>query len=241
MIDNMEKLSYLFLTISLMFCNGCDPLGTTNENNKEEKPETPSLTVDDISGVWVDPSNEWYYISIYPSGRYTYCLNEKLIGSGNYRLDGEKLTLNNNYTYSSDVIDVSVSNGKLTISGEVSDWKSQKTYIHLQFNMTNEQFSSSVIGSSLSCSGGLNKYYDKVKKEIKFISDVNFTYESIGLLKSTGKWKTLSDITFYYVYRNPYTYGLRIGGDDEVEIYVFGFTEKPGDSLSFDLSNFRVN
>lgn len=237
----MKLTHYILLLTTLFFGVCCNPMDTGTDMDTPNTPDEPSLSLKDISGVWVDPTNEWYYISIYPSGRYTYCFNEELIGSGTCELENNQLTLHDNYTYSSDIVKISLNNDQLEIEGQVSDWKLNKTPIFKFFNLSDEKFSQSVIGSSLSASGGLYKDYEKVKKEIKFISDVNFTYESTGKLKSTGEWKTISNKTWYYVYRNPYTYGLRIGGDNKVEIYEFGFTEEPGYSLSFDLDDFRIN
>ena len=237
----MKHIHYVVLLTTLFFCVSCDPFEKETEVNSTEKPETPTLSLKDISGVWVDPANEWYYISIYPSGRYTYCFNEKLIGSGTCELENDQLTLHNNYTYSSDVVKISLNLGQLQIKGEVSDWNLNKTSVFQEFDLSKEEFSQSVVGANISASGGVYKNYDKVKKEITFISDVNFIYESTGKLKTTGEWKTISDKMWYYVYRKPYTYGLRIGGDNLVEIYKFGFTEEPGYRLSFNLEDYRVN
>ena len=233
----MKQLLRLLLIAPLLLSVGCDPIDSNNVNDEP----TPSLTLKDLSGVWVDPSNELYYISIYPSGRYTYCLNDMLIGSGTCVYEDGELTLNNNYTYTSDIIKVSLSNDKLSINGEISDGELQKINVNKRFDLSDEELSKSVVGSHISASGGVPKNYEKIKKEITFISDVNFTYESTGKLKTTGEWKTLSSIMWYYVYRTPYTYGLRIGGDNEVEIYKFGFTEEPGYRLSFNLEDYRVN
>lgn len=226
----------LFASLSFISC----------ENNEEDEdltqPSVPTLQISDICGIWVDSSNSLYYIAIYPSGKYTYCFNNRLIGSGRCSLSDNSLYLNDEYTYASDVVTINKSNNKLILYGSVTNTDFSKEYISGQFIYSSESLSPSIVGARSTSTGGLNQYYDNLYKEISFISDVIFQYVYTGRNKSTLQYKTIAQYTWRYVYRKPYTYGVKLNnGDNVVEIYDFPFVYTPGwGALNLNLDDFIV-
>ena len=234
----MKKIINFIFILPLMLLCSC---GGGNEENLEQ--DIPTLQLKDICGVWVDSSNKLYYISINQNGRYTYCLNDKLIGSGKCTLEKNTLVLNDDYVYSSDLITINKLNNKLSMQGKVSKMNSSKESINKQFVLSeSEQYSPSISGVNKTATGGLNKYYDNLKQEINFISDVIFEYKYTGRKKGTLDYKTISQYTWRYVYRKPYTYGIQINSENaNVEIFDFPFIYEPNwVPLWLDLDDFRV-
>ena len=234
--------NFLFLFISfLCFCS-CEKNVTSNDYKKPEN-TIQTTKYEDICGVWVDSKNELYYIAIYPNGRYTYCINDQLIGSGNCTLTKNRLTLNNGYTYASDVITITKSGTQITLNGYISNNESQKINISKSFAFKkDEELSPSAAGISKTSTGGLNYYYDNLKTEITFTSDYILKYKYTGRSKSTREYKTIKEYTWHYVYRKPYTYGIKFnGGSGLVEIYDFPFVYTPNwGTLDLYLDSFRI-
>ena len=116
-----------------------------------------------------------YNISINQNGRYTYCLNDKLIGSGKCTLEKNTLVLNDDYVYSSDLITINKLNNKLSMQGKVSKMNSSKESINKQFVLSeSEQYSPSISGVNKTATGGLNKYYDNL---LLIIGTPNLVYQ----------------------------------------------------------------
>lgn len=226
----------LFTNFTLISCANDD------ENEELSKPNEPTLELSDISGVWVNPSNSLYYIAIYPSGKYTYCFNNRLIGSGRCSLDNKTLYLYDEYTYASDKVCIDKMNNKLTVYGNVTNMKSSKEYVSNQFIYSSESLSPSIAGVKKTSTGGLNYYYDNLNKEISFISDMVFQYVYTGRNKYSNQYKTITHYTWRYVYRKPYTYGIKLNQEDYVvEIFDFPFTYTTGwGTLDLDPDDFIV-
>ena len=233
-----KMLSMMLVMISLFGFISC----TEDEDNEDfSQPTTPTLQLSDICGVWVNPSNSLYYIAIYPSGKYTYCFNNELIGSGKCSLNDNTLCLNDDYTYKSDLITVNMSENKLTLYGNVTKINLTKEYISQQFIYSSESLSPSIIGVKETSTGGLNKYYNNLYTEISFISDLIFEYVYTGRHRNTYQYKTIAHYIWRYVYREPYTYGIKLNqGDGLVEIYDFSFTYSEFWGLDLNLEQFRV-
>ncbi len=227
----------------IVFC-GCESDGDSADNNSSQKqPDEPSLTLSDIKGVWVDMGNPLYYVAIYSNGRYTFCLNDMLIGSGKCVLEKGTLTFHNEYTYVSDKVAVALLGDRLVVKGQVTDHKQVVHSINKQFQLnSNEQLSPSLAGYSNYWTGGLNVYYDNTRVDLTFTSDYIFVYEHTGRSKKTGQYSTIRYYMWYYVYRKPYTYGFKINEDcPRVEIYDFPFVYDPNAGcIDFRLADYRI-
>lgn len=210
-----------------------------------DNPTEIYIQTNDICGVWTNQQDSMYYLALYPSGRYTFCLSDKLIGSGTYILKENTLTLNDGYFFTSNNIRLSLDNGYLKITGCITniDNINQTINYELKYNPT-EELSSSLIGYyKKDVEEGGNAYYSETITELNFISDNIFTYRKTGKYKNSGSWKTIVDQTRYYVYRKPYTYCYLLNNSPKtLEVYDFKFmySNDYGYLDGFSLDSWRV-
>lgn len=196
-----------------------------DENLNEQIPDNieSELTISDIKGVWVLKDNPLYFISLSESGFYSFCFNEKLMGGGNYVLNENEITLNNGYSYMRDKLKLELDEDILTVKGSIQLlYQDRSRDVNLVFIKSNEAISPSIIGIEREPQMyGLNKFYDDIRIVVSYVSNYNAKYEYSGVLKTTGKRKMIKSHSWYYVYRQPYTYTQEIEGDGSVIIYNF--------------------
>lgn len=188
------------------------------------------LTKKDVSGVWVNPSNELYFISLGENGRYTLCLDRYTMSSGTYELDKDTLSLHNGYLYTSDNLSVEIKENKLVLKGYMTHFKSNTTkYINITLSKSSESISPSMVGVVLQSSGsslpGMGPdgiKYLKKRRKVQYITDCVATYKQEGKLASTEEWVCIEEMTWFYVFRTPNTYVQSPNGNGEVIIYCFG-------------------
>lgn len=190
---------------------------------KPDHEDNKVLENSDISGVWTSISNDEYFISFTEGGKYTFCLNDHLMGSGAYDIKDNTVFLNNSYTNKTDKIEVNLSANKLSIDGNIYLFKSEeKETIQIKFIKSAEQISPSLIGVERGPSMyGLNKYYDITYIGVQFLTDTFAKYEYKGIHKTTKQEKVIKSYSWYYVYREPYTYTQEIDGDGKIIKYNF--------------------
>lgn len=189
------------------------------------KKEETYLSVSELTGVWVQDNNDLYFISFTSGGRYSFCLNNQLMGAGKFKLEENNLILDNEYLFTSDVIKVSKQNNKITLSGDLSLFKSQKSKnIYYTFSKSQESLPTSAVGNRPCIMTGLNHLYDNLKIEFDYTSNFICEYLETGTSKKTGKKATIEKHTWFYVYRAPYTYTQEANGDGNVVIYDFDYT-----------------
>lgn len=239
-----EGLMSLIL-IGLCICFSFISCGKTEEDEEVTPPSEPTLELSDICGVWTKSNNSLYYIAIYPNGKYSYCFNNRTISSGICSLSDNTLYLTDEYTFVSDQVTVKKNANELSLSGYITNIYSAKEIITHPFIHSSESLSPSIAGIRKTSSGGLNMYYDNLKEEIAFLTDVIFRYEYSGRHKSTHQYKTISQYTWRYVYRKPYTYGIKINTanneNNTVEIYDFPFIYNPDwGTLDLGLDGFII-
>lgn len=225
-IHKHTLLIILFTTISFLGCND-------NSNNEGEQDITPNISVSDIIGVWVCPEKSpddlcLYYLAIYPNGRYNFCFGKDLMGSGFYSLEKSTLVLRNGYSFSIDKIELNEfeKDKSMYISGHFASFYNDRTINYFStLKKTDEKLSQSVVGVEKEPSGlsGLHKYYSDFDTKLFYMTEYIAKYTHKGKLRSTGRWETLKDITWYYTYRHPYTYTQEVGGDGKVKIYKFDY------------------
>lgn len=203
--------------------------GSNTTTNIEDK-----LNISDITGVWIIDSyynngsweimpSDLYFLSITENGFYSYCFNKRSMGSGEYSLKNNVITLNNNYFLIKDSLKLSLNNEELLIEGSLTLFtQNQKEYFKLKLKKTDEKISPSVVGTKREPQlYGINIYYEDVKMIVSYLTNYTASYEYTGIQKSTGKRKTLKSYSWYYIYRAPYTYTQEIGGNGEIIIYNF--------------------
>lgn len=214
----MKKTLNTVLFVMLLFCVACSK--DTNEINTEE--EVCYYTPEDIEGVWVHPQNPLYFFSFSRNGRYSYCLNYKLMGSGTYTMKDNKVTLYNGYLGTAQELEIkNVTNEKIHIVGPFYYFKSNESiFCFYELNKSSETCPPSIMGKVLvGQMEPLYVYYDDTDAELIFSSDYIANYKLSGTHRKTGRYEIISRKSWYYVYRPPYTYTQKIDGDGNVVIY----------------------
>lgn len=211
----MKKFAIALLCLLTLSC-------TDNFDTEDPK----YLTKKDVSGVWVNPSNELYFISLGENGRYTLCLDRYTMSSGTYELDKDIISLHNGYLYTSDNLSIEIKENKLVLKGYMAHFKSNTTkYINMTLTKSSESISPSMVGVVLESSGGSlssGGKYLKRRRKVQYTTDCVATYKQEGLLASTQEWVNIEEITWFYVFRSPNTYVQSPNGNGEVTIYCFG-------------------
>ena len=215
----MKKLFLLAISVVLM-C-GCTPETT------ETEPSVNYPTKDDISGVWVLPNNNLYFISLGANGRYSFCFNGALMGAGTYELDKSDIILNNGYMYESDKLSLSIDGDTINLRGVIKTFRSGgTTRINYTFERSQEYVSPSMVGvvkerdpNLVGLSNG-GKYSSK-KFDVTYNTEYTATYVLRGKLSTTKQWVEIEREVWYYIFRTPYTYTQSPNGNGEVIIYEF--------------------
>lgn len=227
-------MKYVIALICFAVLTAC----SEDENLNEQIPDNieSELTISDIKGVWVLKDNPLYFISLSESGFYSFCFNEKLMGGGNYVLNENEVTLNNGYSYMSDKLKLDLNEDILTVRGAIQLlYQGGSSDVNLVFIKSNETISPSIVGIEREPQlYGVNKFYDDIRIVVSYVSNYNAKYEYSGVLRSTGRRKIIKSYSWYYVYRQPYTYTQEIEGDGSVVIYNFD-NNGPDSSLENNL------
>lgn len=221
----MKTLFYILILVLFSACNQQEEFIDKPDNEDNIKLENS-----DISGVWTLSSNDEYFISFTEGGKYTFCLNDHLMGSGNFNINNNIITLNNSYTNKSDKIEINLSQNTIYIKGDINLFNGKNTEtIKMKLFKSKEAISSSPIGvEHRPGMYGLNKFYDITYIGVKYITDTFAKYECRGINKKTKVEKVIKSHSWYYVYRKPYTYTQEINGDGTIIKYDFE-NEWPGD------------
>lgn len=214
----MKKLFYILVLTLFSACSKQEEIIDKPDN--EDKIE---LDNSDISGVWTLSSNDEYFISFTEGGKYTFCLNDHLMGSGTFDINDNAITLNNSYTNKSDKIEIELLQNTIHIKGNINLFNSEnKESIQMKLVKSEEEVSPSQIGVEHGPGMyGLNKFYDITYIGVKFITDTFAKYEYRGIHKTTKVEKVIKSYSWYYVYRKPYTYTQEINGDGTIIKYDF--------------------
>ncbi len=217
-IVGMKKLFYISILILFSACSKQEEIIETTDNE-----DNIILDNSDLSGVWTSLSNDEYFISFTEGGKYTFCLNDHLMGSGTYNIKDNVATLNNSYTNKTDKIKIELSQNTINIKGDIFLFNSEnKETIQISLTKSEETISPSQIGVEHGPGMyGLNKYYDITYIGVQYLTDTFAKYECRGIHKTTKKEKVIKSYSWYYVYRKPYTYTQEIDGDGTITKYDF--------------------
>lgn len=220
----------------LLILFACSKQNDINDEDIDVEVEA-YLSMRDIEGVWTLENNDLYFISLSPSGHYSFCFNNEIMGSGTFVLNENNLLFNNGYLYSSDKVNVRKDGNKLSLNGNVTTYLLGKKYVNLKFVKSTEQISPSVVGKVIPDDDftGLNEKYKDLETEIIYMTEYVAKYEYTGKSKKTGKRELIKEYVWYYVYREPYTYTQVQNGNGEVLIYDFSSGVCSGNGLEFDL------
>lgn len=214
----MKKLLYLFILIIISACSKQEEIIDKPDNEDDIKLENSG-----ISGVWTLSLDDEYFISFTEGGKYTFCLNDHLMGSGTYSINDNIITLNNSYTNKSDKIEIELLQNSIYLNGNIYLFNSElQEAVEMKFVKSKEIISPSQVGVEHKPQmPGLNKFYDITYEGVKYITDFLVEYEYRGIHKTTKKEKIIKSNSWYYVYREPYTYTQEIEGDGTVIKYDF--------------------
>lgn len=217
--ENMKKILCLLTILPALLFTSC----TKDEDNTKDEIDNIYLSLSDINGVWESDSNNLYFISFTKGGRYSFCFNNQLMGAGNYKLEKNIISLENDYLYTTDVIEVAIVNKKLALKGNLYLFKQQdKKNINLIFDKSTEKTPPSVVGEKRDGGlSGLNAYYENTDVRMVYQTDYIAKYEYDGYSRKNGAYKMIKEHTWFYVYRPPYTYTQITSEKGEVIIYDF--------------------
>ena len=226
----MKRITLILVTMmmTLASCNKEEPIvinDNNNNNNNGNGGQSSGLTINQISGVWTIPNKNVYFLSLNPNMHYSLCLRTErgvLIGSGTFALSNNKLTLYHDYFNTTETLNVSIVNGQLICQGNmipIGETSVSSCSVHFVLNKTTESFSPSKAGyhfSLLPTFGPTGEYYD----EYSFITNNTMVINTYK--KQAGSWQLYKTKNYYYVYRTPYTYMVRI---NTLEIKVYNFED----------------
>ena len=217
----MKNLSIMmllaaFFTLCVTSCSKDDDDGI-NGSSEQQQEELTYLQTSDLNGVWsVSNSNDLYFIAFTETGHYSLCFNDRLMGAGTYSLDKNTLTLNNGYLYTKDNLKIEKTDKGLTISGEMTDFKSSnKQSVNVNLIKTNKELPIPKTGETFKI-WGLHVNYGSVVTKIQYQSEYLIKYQ---YCKDNSLQQVIEESMWYYVYCDGMTYTQTCSGNGSVVIY----------------------
>jgi len=219
----------LLLTI---VCLSCEKKPV--QPNENDGTETESIN-SSLQGVWLmKEHNEkaLFFISFHPTssteGKYSLCVSTSIMSSGTYTISSNSVNLTNYIGYSCGNLTVNLSNGCLTVYGNVISYDTQDDeYFSEDFTLSNEEISFPVVGITYTY-GCLSVIYGSSNQYLTLTSNYILRIYS---QQDHGSHTIFNDYTYYYVYRNknnqnPIVYTQGTDGYGEIDIYqLIDFTE----------------
>lgn len=213
-------LTMLFMaTLCLLFTSCSKDDDNTNNNDPESPLEPNYLNESDLYGVWKVEGTETdlYFITFSETGRYSFCFNNTLMGAGTYSLDKNKLTLNNGYLFTKDVLDLEQNDKQLNIAGDIHKFKSTDMQnVNITISKTKKDMPISKVGEIFTTFSFLNAYYGNVKERLTYTSEYIMKYE---YFKDNALQQMLSEENWYYVCYDNLIYTQKTNGTGNVIIY----------------------
>lgn len=226
----MKKVLTILITImiALVSCQKEETFPNNNNNNSNNNNnnngQSSEITINQIKGVWVSTTDDIYFLSLNPNMHYSLCLQYKLkvfVGSGTYSLNGNKLTLYNDYNNTTETLTIRIKNdGQMICDGNMFQFgQTSSAPINVLFvlDKTSEPFSPSKVGSNyhwLPYPTNNGDFYEQFDYDTYNTASWN-TYKEV-----LGTWQLYRTKHYYYVYRAPHTYTIRL---DNLEIMYFDF------------------
>ena len=205
-----------FFTLCVTSCSKDDD-DSINSSPEQQQQEPTYLQTSDLNGVWsVSGSNGIYFIAFTETGHYSLCFNDKLMGAGTYSLEKNTLTLNNGYLYTKDNLKIEKTEKGLTISGEMTDFKSSnKQSVNVNLIKTNKELPIPKTGETFKI-WGLHVTYGSVVTKIQYQSEYLIKYQ---YCKDNSLQQVIEESMWYYVYCDGMTYTQTCSGNGSVVIY----------------------
>ena len=119
------------------------------------------------------------------------------MGAGTYSLDKNTLTLNNGYLYTKDNLKIEKTDKGLTISGEMTDFKSSnKQSVNVNLIKTNKELPIPKTGETFKI-WGLHVTYGSIVTKIQYQSEYLIKYQ---YCKDNSLQQVIEESMWYYVY-----------------------------------------
>ena len=217
----MKKRTLFMLTMAIfsLCTTSCskDNSDETNNDTEQTQLEPTYLQANDLQGVWsVSNSFGLYFIAFTETGHYSLCFNSKLMGAGTYTLEKNTLTLNNGYLYTKDNLKIEKTDKGLTISGEMTDFKSSnKQSVNVNLIKTNKELPIPKTGETFKI-WGLHVTYGSIVTKIQYQSEYLIKYQ---YCKDNSLQQVIEESMWYYVYCDGMTYTQTCSGNGSVVIY----------------------
>lgn len=198
--------------------NNNEQNGDNNNANNTEQDNRSYIKEDDLHGVWAVSGNgsDKYFIYFTPTGKYSFCFNSTQMGGGVFQLDKNKLTLNNAYLNTKDVLDLEQDGLYIKIKGEIHKFKSNaKEPVNISIYKTDSEIPTTKTGEVFKI-WGLHVTYGNVITYIKYETDYMIKYQ---YCKDNSLKQVISESNWFYVYNNGMTYTQDCSGNGNVTIY----------------------
>lgn len=206
---------FLFCTIIYTSCSKNEL-----EQDAIQENETNYLTIAEIKGIWTDENNDNFFIHINTNGKYSFCFNQELMGSGEYTLEKDSITFYNKYLSITNKAKVEVKNNKLAIKGKFQMFKQTGLiYVEKQFNKSNEEAPTSIIGKQWKSNKILNKNGDR-REYLDVLTEYIIKYR---LVKADGIETPLKEQNWFYINRKDLLYTQTNSGNGEIRLYKSPF------------------
>ena len=224
----------LLSTITLFSCNK-DEL---NEVDLSPEVQPSYLTAAEIKGVWTDKENEHFFISIGTDGKYSFCFTQELMGSGEYKINKNKITFNNKYLSTTDNAQIEIIDGALVVSGNFQLFKQDRAvYINKIFKKTDEEIPLSIVGEQWRSSKYLIAPSGDARDYLDVLSEYIIKYKKV---KVSGSIETqMKEQKWFYINRKNFLYIQISNENGEIHLYNNPFREN-FDTMG-SLSHLEIN
>lgn len=209
----MTKHLLLLASFILTF-SGCGKI----EGGEEQSPETPKKV--DLTGVWESPTNTHTFLIAYPSGEYSLCFSDHIIGYGTYECVGSSLKLTNKYTKKTTSLSFyEQSTGDISISGTMTSFEENSTYnISLKMKKVGNTFPPSQVGWRRRYTDLMNRKYKYFEREFEVVTDYSAIYTSYGSTTTYAALKEVYADTYFYVFKDNILYYQKKGEGDAISL-----------------------
>lgn len=224
-------MKYVIALICLAVLTAC----SEDENLNEQTPDNikTELNVSDIKGIWEGKENDLYFISFTENGKYSFCLNPQLMGSGNYKIEKDSIIFYNQYLSITDKAKVEINDSILSIKGSFLLFNQDDSMLFAgDFKKSDEEKPVSLVGEQWKSNKIMTAYGDR-REYLDFLTEYLIKYRYV---KADGIETPIRSETWFYINRKDLLYTQIKNEDGTIHLYKSPFIY---DSLS-GISSFEI-
>lgn len=212
------KMKYVIALICFAVLAAC----SEDENLNEQIPDNAEngLSVSDIKGIWEGKENDLFFISFSENGKYSFCFNQQLMGSGNYEIDKDSIIFYNQYLSIKDKAKIEINNSTLSIVGSFLMFNRDDSMLFAgHFQKSDEEQPVSLIGEQWRSNKILNVYGDR-REYLDVLTEYLIKYR---LVKADGIETPIRSKTWFYINRKDLLYAQIKDEDGTIHLYKSPF------------------